>query len=175
MNEYDNNFLTNHQFILTGCPAPITGSVCVRHAFEVFRRFKICKISKKKYYVVASAQFNNDLDTETSRDNGVIGFRIQGNSTLIDINVVLSEPQPPLEYVLVDLHAPSDFYLIPSDFVNSLNTFDIKKLGWMKIYSTTSRPGCRSPKGSCSLKVDLPPQDVLKTISKPLMNNCLTL
>jgi len=121
-----------------GCST--SGSYCARIGYGGFNRYKIMHIAQtpsKDIGVVFTvgnfstiAEYNGVVSTLSNQDNSI-------SLTL------LSDTAPQdngYDFVVFDLAAQDDFYLFDDSDVNSINTYDVGKLGWYKTDQLTRLP-----------------------------------
>jgi hypothetical protein len=85
------------------------------------------------------------VDLEMKVGNHTYGIHYDGNSRHIvhadsDFNFTLisdtSRPFVVPDFTVFDITEPTDFWILPSNHVNSINDFDVRKIGWAKHTST---------------------------------------
>jgi hypothetical protein len=110
-----------------------SGTYCLKHRFSGFPRFRVCKLK---------TSFIPDFQISvTDGTNGWMsdfyGNVVQFDHSVAKVNVTIvsttSNPTFLPQFVVYDRHDTSDFYLLDNSFVNSINDFDMDKIGWAKI------------------------------------------
>jgi len=133
--KYSSNVIcdSGHQIDVAFNTTPTSpGNYCWRTGFSGLKRVKVCKYkplttNKLTFKVVidtesALFEYNGDRTQNYTRGSielGSLQVDFQGNK--------------PVEFTVVDLNKPFDFFIGNGSFINDISSYDPKKLGWYKV------------------------------------------
>jgi hypothetical protein len=115
------------------------GYICYSLKFQGSYRYKIYRLHEVMNPYI---DLNVYILNETTNITNTYEFEYRGNpvfyhnhSLPINITLVSDTVKPPItgvDFVVLDVSAPSDFYLMSHGDVNSQNDYNARKLGWFK-------------------------------------------
>lgn len=125
---FDNGVVTS-----TDCLGSLKGHWCSRMLISAYPRYKICRLGIPAYSIIFNIHDENyktllsDIYTGVVSDYNVTGLNVTISATLTGATHTGS-------FILWDKTSLENYYILPSSAVNDINTYNLNKIGWLKVF-----------------------------------------